>query len=126
VLGTSGSVLEPSNSYMLSGICILLIESNSSVVHERLQVWTLVILLQAGVLVTPGGCHLLDVLEVCGLQVARLELVRCSRGDHIVERCYARPAGDCKEQLVEARSEEHQVVRPDRSNRALVWAHLER
>jgi hypothetical protein len=41
VLGTLGSVLEHSNSYMLSGICILLFESNSSAMHERLQVWTL-------------------------------------------------------------------------------------
>jgi hypothetical protein len=99
VLGTLGSVLEPSNSYMLSGICIRLFASNSSVVRERLQVWTLGDLLQAGVLVTPGCCHLLDGLEACGLHVARWEWVRCSGEDRVVEGCCAHPAGDRKEQL---------------------------
>jgi hypothetical protein len=41
--------------------------------------------LQTELLVTLGGCHLLDGLEACGLPVACLELVQCSRGDHIVE-----------------------------------------
>jgi hypothetical protein len=55
--------------------------------------------LQAGVLVTFGGCHLLDGLEACGLHVTCPELVRCSKGDCIIEGDCAHPTGDHEEQL---------------------------
>ena len=42
-------------------------------------------MLQAGVLVTLGGCHLLDVLVARGSVEARKEIVRCS-GEVICER----------------------------------------
>ena len=50
--------------------------------------------LQAVVLVTLGGCHLLDGLVVVSVE-ARKKLVRCS-GEELCEGHCARPAGAAK------------------------------
>ena len=53
------------------------------------------IVLQAGVLVTHGGCHLLDGLVARRSVEARKKIVRCS-GEVIVRGICAHPAGDAK------------------------------
>jgi hypothetical protein len=53
--------------------------------------------LQAGVLVTLGGCHLLGGLVDCGSVEARKEIVRSS-GEGFV-RGLCSPRGDREEQL---------------------------
>ena len=62
------------------------------------------------VLVTLGGCHLLDGLVVVSIE-ARKKLVRCS-GEELCEEHYARPAGATKSDSSRARCEGQQVVRP--------------
>ena len=49
-------------------------------------------MLQAGVLVTLGGCHLLDGLVACGSVEARKEIVRGS-GEGIVRGIVLTPRG---------------------------------
>jgi hypothetical protein len=61
------------------------------------------------VLVTLGGCHLLDALVVVSVE-ARKKIVRCS-GEELCERHCARPAGAVKSNFSKARREERQVVR---------------
>ena len=53
------------------------------------------IVLQAGVLVTLGGCHLLDGLVARGSVEARKKFVRCS-GEEFCEGYCAHPAGAAK------------------------------
>ena len=55
------------------------------------------IVLQAGVLVTLGGCHLLDGLVVCLRREARKKIVRCS-GEEFV-RGIVLTRGSREEQL---------------------------
>ena len=55
------------------------------------------IVLQAGVLVALGGCHLLDGLVARGSVEARKKIVRCS-GEEIV-RVLCSPRGSREEQL---------------------------
>jgi hypothetical protein len=49
-------------------------------------------MLQAGLLVTLGGCHFLDCLVVCGSFEARKEIVRCS-GQGFVRGVVLTPRG---------------------------------
>ena len=65
--------------------------------------------LQAGVLVTLRGCHLLDGLVVVSIE-ARKKLVRCSREELCEGHC-ARPAGATKSNSSKTRREGRQVVR---------------
>jgi hypothetical protein len=69
-----------------------------------------VVVLQAGRLVTLGGCHLLDGLVVVSVE-ARKKLVRCSREELCEGHC-ARPTGAAKSNSSKARHEGRQVVRP--------------
>ena len=62
------------------------------------------------VLVTLGGCHLLDGLVVISVE-ARKKFVRCSR-EELCEGHYARPMGVVKSNSSRARREARQVVRP--------------
>ena len=62
------------------------------------------------VLVTLGGCHLLDGLVVVSVE-ARKKLVRCF-GEELCEGHCARPAGAAKSNSSKARREGRQVVRP--------------
>jgi hypothetical protein len=68
------------------------------------------------VLVTLGGCHLLDGLVTWSQSKHANKLVRCSRED--CEGCCARPAGAMKSNSSRARHEGRQVVRPSQSARA--------
>ena len=61
------------------------------------------------VLVTLGGCHLLDGLVVVSVE-ARKRLVRCS-GEEIVRGYCAHPMGATKSNSSRARREGRQVVR---------------
>ena len=61
------------------------------------------------VLVTLGGCHLLDGLVVVSIE-ARKKFVRCS-GEELCEGHYARPVGAMKSNSSRARREGRQVVR---------------
>ena len=61
------------------------------------------------VLVTLGGCHLLDGLVVVSVE-ARKKLVWCS-GEELCEGHCARPAGAVKSNSSKARREGRQVVR---------------
>jgi len=56
--------------------------------------------LQAGVLVTLGGCHLLDGLMARGFVEARKKIVRCS-GEEIVRGIVLTPREPRRETLVE-------------------------
>ena len=58
------------------------------------------IVLQAGVLVTLGGCHLLDGLVVCLHCEARKKIVRCS-GEEIVRGIVLTPREPRRATLVE-------------------------
>ena len=60
------------------------------------------------VLVTLGGCHLLDDLVVVSVE-ARKKLVWCS-GEELCEGHCARPAGAAKSNSSRARREGRQVV----------------
>ena len=62
------------------------------------------------VLVTLGGCHLLDGLVVVSVE-AHNKLVRCS-GEELCEGHYARPAGATKSNSSRVRREGRQVVQP--------------
>jgi hypothetical protein len=62
------------------------------------------------VLITLGGCHLLDNLVVVSIE-ARKKLVCCS-GEEICEGYCARPVGATKSNSSRARHEGRQVVRP--------------
>ena len=62
------------------------------------------------VLVTLGGCHLLDGLVVVSVE-ARKKIVRSS-GEELVRGTCARPAGAAKSNSSKARREGRQVVRP--------------
>jgi len=62
------------------------------------------------VLVTLGGCHLLDGLVVVSIK-ARKKLVRCSR-EELCERHCAHPKGATKSNSSKARHEGRQVVWP--------------
>ena len=62
------------------------------------------------VLVTLGGCHLLDGLVVVSVEGCK-KLVRCSREELCEGHC-ARPAGAAKSNSSRARREGRQVVRP--------------
>jgi hypothetical protein len=62
------------------------------------------------VLVTLGGCHLLDSLVVVSVE-AHKEIVRCS-GEELCEGYCAHPAGAAKSNSSKARREGRQVVRP--------------
>jgi hypothetical protein len=56
--------------------------------------------LQVGVFVTLGGCHLLDSLVDCGSVEARKEIVRSSR-EGFVRRIVLTPWGSRRATLVE-------------------------
>ena len=62
------------------------------------------------VLVTLGGCHLLDGLVVVSVE-ARKKLVRCF-GEELCEGHCARPTGAAKSNSSRARREGQQVVWP--------------
>jgi hypothetical protein len=61
------------------------------------------VVLQAGGLITLGGCHLLDGLVMVSVE-ARKEIVWCS-GEEICEGHCARPAGAVKSNSSKARHE---------------------
>jgi hypothetical protein len=67
-----------------------------------------VVVLQAGGLVTPGGCHLLDGLVMVSVD-ARKDIVRCS-GEELCEGHCAHSAGAAKSNSSKARHEGQQVV----------------
>ena len=62
------------------------------------------------VLITLGGCHLLDGLVVVSVE-ARKKLVRCSEEELCEGHC-ARPVGATKSNSCRVRREGRQVVRP--------------
>jgi hypothetical protein len=55
--------------------------------------------LQADVLDTLGGYHLLDAWRLVCFVLTRPELVQCSERDHNYEDCCVHPMGDREEQL---------------------------
>jgi hypothetical protein len=59
-----------------------------------------VFVLQAGVLVTLGGCHLLDGLVDCG-SVEALKKIVCSSGEGFVRGIVLTPGGSRRATLVE-------------------------
>jgi len=59
-----------------------------------------VFVLQAGVLVTLGGCHLLDGLVACDSIEARKEIVRCSE-EEIVRGTMLTPRGSRRATLLD-------------------------
>jgi hypothetical protein len=69
-----------------------------------------VVVLQAGGLVTLGGCHLLDGLVVVFVE-ARKEIVWCS-GEELCEGHCARPVRAAKSNSSKARRDGRQVVWP--------------
>jgi hypothetical protein len=58
-------------------------------------------MLQAGVLVIPGGCHLLDSLVYCGSVEARKEIIMCSSGEGFMRGIVLTPWGSRRATLVE-------------------------
>ena len=76
------------------------------------------------VLVTLGGCHLLDGLVVVSIEACK-KLVRCS-GEELCEGRCARPAGVTKSNSNRARCKGRQVVRSNQVLDIVVSAPRER
>ena len=93
---------------MLDSVLIVRVSDSSAIHHEVASSGTRWLSCKPVVLITLGGCHLLDGLVVVSIE-ARKKLVRCSREELCEGHC-ARPVGATKSNSSKARREGQQVV----------------